>query len=76
MMDPKQASTKKSGQALGWLRQKLIPQASVPVVEVGITGSETSYRSLKVGREHFGAVHTLKGKIQSLKGILSIESYK
>ena len=75
MMDPKQASTKKSGQALGWLRQKLIPQASVPVVEVG-SESQTSYRSLKVGREHFGAVHTLKGKIQSLKGILSIESYK
>jgi hypothetical protein len=66
MMDPKQASTKKFGQALGWLRhwQKLIPQASV---EVQIAGAQTSYRSLKVGREHFGAVHTLKGEMQSLK---------
>jgi len=70
MMDPKQASTKKFGQALGWLRpklKKLISQASVPVVEVPKTGAQTSYRSLKVGIEHIGAVHTLKGKIQSLK---------
>jgi hypothetical protein len=66
-MDPKQASTKKSSQALGWLCQKLIPQASVPVVEVWKTGAQTSYRSLKDGREHFGVVHTLKVKIQSLK---------
>ena len=65
MMDPKQASTKKSGQALGWLRQKLIPQASVPVV-VRKTGAQTPYRSSKVGREHFEVVHTLKVKIQSL----------
>jgi hypothetical protein len=55
MMDPKQASTKKSGQALGWLRQKLILQALVPVVEVQKTGAQTSHRSSKVGREHFGA---------------------
>ena len=67
MMDPKQASTKKSGQALGWLRQKGMPQASVPVVEVRKTGPQASCKSLKVGREHFGAVHTLKVKIQSLK---------
>jgi hypothetical protein len=73
MMDPKQASTKKSSQALGWLCQKLIPQASVPVVEiwkvveVWKTGAQTSYRSLKDGREHFGVGHTLKVKIQSLK---------
>ena len=69
MMDPKRASTKKSGQALGWLRQKLIPQpsATVPVVEVRKSGVQTSYRSLKVGREHFGAAHSLKVKIQFLK---------
>jgi len=67
MMDPKQASMKKSGQALGWLHQKLIPQVSAPAVEVRKTGAQTSYTSLKVGREHFGAVHTLKGEIQSLK---------
>jgi hypothetical protein len=68
MMDPKQAS-KKFGQALGWLRQKLIPQALKPqaLVEVPITGAPTSYRSLKVGRDHFGAVHTLKGEMQFLK---------
>ena len=34
MMDPKQASTMRSGWALGWLCQKWIPQALVPVVEV------------------------------------------
>ena len=33
MMDPKQAMTKESGQALRWLRQKLISQASM-LVEV------------------------------------------
>jgi hypothetical protein len=33
MMDPKQATTKESGQALRWLRQKLISQASM-LVEV------------------------------------------
>jgi hypothetical protein len=64
MMDPKQVSKKKFGQALGWLCQKLIPQA---LVEVPITGALTSYRSLKVGRDHFKAVHTLKGEIQYLK---------
>jgi hypothetical protein len=41
MMDPKQASTNKSGQALGLIRQKLMPQASVPVVEVRKTGAQT-----------------------------------
>jgi hypothetical protein len=64
MMDPKQASKKKFGQALGWLRQKLMPQA---LVEAPITGALTSYRPLKVGRDHFGAVHTLKGEMQYLK---------
>ena len=44
MTDPKQASKNKSGQALGWLRQK-----SVPVVEVRKTGVQASCRSLKVG---------------------------
>ena len=42
MMDPKQASTKKSGQALGWLHhdQKLIPVVELmPVVEVQKTGA-------------------------------------
>jgi hypothetical protein len=64
-MDPKRASMKKSGQALGWFRRKLIPQAVVE--EVRKSGVQTLYRSLKVGREHFGAVHSLKVKIQSLK---------
>jgi hypothetical protein len=65
-MDPKQAFMKKSGQALRWFRWKLIPQALVPV-EVQKSGVQTSYRSLKVRREHFGVVHSLKVKIQSLK---------
>jgi hypothetical protein len=65
-MDPKRALMKKSGQALGWFCQKLIPQASVPV-EVQKSSMQTSYRFLKVGREHFGVVHSLKVKIQSLK---------
>jgi hypothetical protein len=65
-MDPKRALIKKSSQALGWFHQKLIPQASVPV-EVRKSGMQTSYRSLKVGREHFRVVHSLKVKIQSLK---------
>ena len=63
-MDPKQASTKKSGQALGWHRQKLIPQASV---EVQKASAQTSYMSLEGGRERFGALHSRKGKWQSLK---------
>jgi hypothetical protein len=67
MMDPKQALMKKSGQTLEWFCRKLIPQASVPVVEVRKSGVQASYRSLKVGREHFGVVHSLKVKIQSLK---------
>jgi hypothetical protein len=63
MMDPKQASTKKSGQALGWLRQKL----TVPVEDVGKTGTLILYRPLKAGREHFEDMHSPKVKIQSLK---------
>jgi hypothetical protein len=66
-MDPKQASMKKSDQALGWHRQKLIPQASVPVVEVRKSGAQTSYMPLKAGRERFGALHSQKVKRQSLK---------
>ena len=67
MLDPKQASTKKSGQAWGWLRKKLIPQASGPVVKVQKTGTQTSYSPLKAERERFGAPHSPKVKIQSLK---------
>jgi len=67
MMDPKPASTKKSGQALGWLLQKLIPQASGPVVKVRKAGAHTSYSPLKGERECFGALHSQKVKIQSLK---------
>ena len=66
MMDPKQASTKKSSQALEWLHQKLIPQASVPVVYVQKAGAQTSYMPLKAGREHFRALHSPKVNIQSL----------
>src|SRR5271154_4138307 len=67
MMDPKQASMMRSGRALGWLRQKWIPQASVPVVEVRKFGVQTSYRPLKAGTTHFGALHNPKVMIQSLK---------
>jgi hypothetical protein len=66
MLDPKQASTKKSGQAWGWLHQKLIPQASGPVVKVGKTVAQ---RPLKAERERFGALHSPKVKIQSLKKV-------
>jgi hypothetical protein len=64
-VDSKQASTKRSGQALGWLHQKLIPQALV--VEVPKAGVQTSYRFLKAGKECFGALHILKVNVQSLK---------
>jgi hypothetical protein len=67
MLDPKQASMKKSGQAWEWLRQKLIPQASGPAVKVRKTGVQTSYKPLKAERESFGALHSPKVKIQSLK---------
>ena len=67
MMDPKQASTMRSGWALGWLRQKWIPQALVPMVEVQKFGAQTSYRPLKAGTTCFGAMHNLKVMIQSLK---------
>ena len=67
MLDPKQASMKKSGQAWEWLHQKLIPQALGPVMEVQKTGAQTSYRHLKAERERFGALHSPKVKIQSLK---------
>jgi hypothetical protein len=62
--DPKQASAKRSGRALGWLRQKLIPHASV---EVRKAGAQTSYRPLKAGKERSGALHSKIVNIQSLK---------
>jgi hypothetical protein len=67
MMDPKQGSKKKSGQAWGWLRQK-----SGPVVKVrlGKAGGQTLYRPLKAERDRFGASHSPKVKIQSLKNAL------
>jgi hypothetical protein len=65
IMDPKQASTKRSGQALGWLCQKLIPQLVVVPVEVQKAGAQASYRHLKAGRARFGALHIPKVKIQS-----------
>ena len=67
-MDPKLASMRKSGQALGWLRQKLIPKPElVPVVEVRKAGAQTSCRPLKAERERFGALHRPKVEIQCLK---------
>ena len=67
MMDPMPASTKKSGQALGWLRQNLIHQASGPVVKAREAGAQTSYMPLKDERERFGAVHSKTVKIGILK---------
>jgi hypothetical protein len=67
IMDPKQASTKRSGQALGWLHRKWIPQGSAPVVEVRKAGAQTSNRPLKDRKERFGALHSRKVNIQSLK---------
>jgi hypothetical protein len=65
MMDPKLASTKKSGQALGWPPQKLIPQLSGPVVKLSKAGvPRQTY--LKGERDRFGALHSRKVKIQSL----------
>jgi hypothetical protein len=58
---------KKSGQAWGWLRQKLIPQEPGPEVKVWKAGAQTSYRHLKAERECFGALHSPKVKIQSLR---------
>ena len=68
-MDPKQGLKKKSGQAWGWLRQKLIPHwhALGPVVKVQKASTQTSYSPLKAERERFGALHSPKVKIQSLK---------
>ena len=57
-MDPKQVSMKKCGQALGWLHQKLTPQAYVPVEEVQKTGMLTSYRPLKARRGDFRALQS------------------
>jgi hypothetical protein len=62
-MDPKQALTKRSGQALEWPRQKL----KVLPVEVRKAGAQTSYRPWKVGKDHLGAVHSQKVSIPSLK---------
>ena len=66
-MDPKQASTKRSGQALGWPRQKLIPQTRRWVLQVRGAGAQTSYRHWKVGKGRLGAVHSQKVSIPSLK---------
>jgi hypothetical protein len=67
MLDPKQGSKKKSGQAWGWLRQ---PHASGSVVKVRKTGAQASYSPLKAERERFGALHSPKVIIQSLKKAL------
>jgi hypothetical protein len=68
-VDSKQASTKRSGQALGWLHQKLIPQALVVAVQKAgtLACAQTSYRPLKAGKERFGALHSPKVNFQSLK---------
>ena len=68
-VNSKQASTKRSGQALGWLHQKLIPQAlGAEVHKAGALGpAQTSYRLLKAGKERFGALHSPKVNFQSLK---------
>jgi hypothetical protein len=65
--DPKQASAKRSGQALGWLRQKLIPQASMPAVEVRKVGAQTSCRPLMAGKARSVAPHSTVVTVQSLK---------
>ena len=67
MLDPKQASTNKSGQAWEWLRQKLILQALRPVVKVRKASMQTSYRPWKAERERFGALHSPEVKIECLK---------
>ena len=69
MMDPKRASKKKLGQALEceMMDPKQASKNLIPQALVEVPGVQTSYRSLKVGRGHFGAVHTLKGEMQSLK---------
>jgi hypothetical protein len=47
-MDPKQVSTKRSDQALGWLRQNMmVLQASMPAVEVRKAVVQISYRTSK-----------------------------
>ena len=61
-MDPKQVSTKRSGQALGWPHQKLIPRVQGKV-QVRL-GAQTPW---KVGKERFEAVHSQKVSIRSLK---------
>jgi hypothetical protein len=63
-MDSKQASMKRSPQALGWPHHNL---KWVPLVEVRKAGAQTSYRHLKVGKERLGALHSQIVKIQSLK---------
>ena len=67
MLDPKQASEKKSGQAWGWRHQKSIPQVSEsgPVRK----DAQTPYRPLSAERERFGAPHSPKVKIQYLKKV-------
>ena len=60
-MDSKQASMKRSCQALGWPRHKW-----VLLVEVRKAGAQTSY-SLKVEKERLGALNSQIVIIQSLK---------
>ena len=59
-VDPKQALTKRSGQALGWHHQKLI-------LRLGKAGTQTSHRPRKVGKERLEAVHSQIVGIPSLK---------
>jgi hypothetical protein len=66
-VDPKQALTKRSGQALGWPHQKLIIQGKVLPVEVRKAGAQTSYSPWKVGKQRLGGVHSQKVSIPSLK---------
>jgi hypothetical protein len=64
-MDPKQALTKRSGLALGWPRQKLIPQGKG--LEVRNAGAQISYRPWKVGKDRLGAVHSQKVSFSYLR---------
>ena len=69
-MDPKQASTKRSAQALGWPRQ--LQKGEPEVLEVRKAGAQTPYRPWKVGKGRLEVVHSQKVSIPSLK-ILNIE---
>jgi len=64
-MDPMQASTKRSGLALGWPRQMLIPQGKV--LEVRNAAAQIPNRPWKVGKDRLGAVHSQKVSFSYLK---------